>query len=44
MREIGRLIDEAITARGDDAGLARVRAEVRELCGRYPLYEELARV
>jgi glycine hydroxymethyltransferase len=43
MREIARLIDETITAR-DDATLGRVRGEIRELCGRFPLYEELARL
>jgi glycine hydroxymethyltransferase len=43
MREIARLIDDAIGARGDESGLARVREEVREICGRFPLYEELVR-
>ena len=44
MREIARFIDEAVTSSGDDAVLARIRQEVREMCGRYPLYQELARV
>jgi glycine hydroxymethyltransferase len=44
MREIARLIDESLAARGDEQGIARVRGEVREICGRFPLYEEFARV
>jgi len=41
MREIARLIDEAISGREDDAAIARVRGEVTEICGRFPLYPEL---
>jgi glycine hydroxymethyltransferase len=44
MREIARLIDETIAGRDDDAEIARVRGEVREICSRFPLYEELAHV
>jgi glycine hydroxymethyltransferase len=44
MREIARLIDAAIDSATDDAALLRVRDEVRELCSRFPLYQELARV
>jgi glycine hydroxymethyltransferase len=44
MREIARLIDDTISAAGDDANLQRVRGEVQEICGRFPLYQELARV
>ena len=44
MREIARLIDEVITGVDDDDNLQRIRGEVREICGRFPLYEELARV
>jgi glycine hydroxymethyltransferase len=43
MREIARLIDEAVTGASDEATLARIRGEVQELCGRFPLYRELAR-
>ncbi|MEX2583790.1 MAG: serine hydroxymethyltransferase [Gemmatimonadota bacterium] len=44
MREIAVLIDRAVTGRGDDGELAAVRGEVSEICGRYPLYRELAAV
>jgi glycine hydroxymethyltransferase len=43
MREIARLIDATIQGRGDDAAIARVRGEVSELCGRFPLYGDWAR-
>ena len=43
MREIARLIDQAIAASNDAAELERTREEVREICGRFPLYEELSR-
>jgi glycine hydroxymethyltransferase len=43
MRTIATLIDRVIT-RPDDEDVARqVRGEVRELCGRFPLYGEWAR-
>ncbi len=42
MREIARLIDEALTG-SDDETIGRIRGEIRELCARYPLYEEFAR-
>ena len=44
MREIAGFIDEAIAARADDQALARIRNEVREMCGRFPLYEEVGQV
>jgi glycine hydroxymethyltransferase len=44
MRTIAGLIERVIASPADDTILARVRAEVRELCGRYPLYGEWARV
>jgi glycine hydroxymethyltransferase len=44
MREIARFIGEVVDARGDEEVGTRVRGEVRELCGRFPLYRELARV
>jgi glycine hydroxymethyltransferase len=43
MREIARLIDEVVQARGDEAVFDRVRGEVREMCGRFPLYGDWAR-
>jgi glycine hydroxymethyltransferase len=43
MTEIARFIGEVVDARGSDEVTARVRAEVREMCGRFPLYRELAR-
>ncbi len=43
MREIARLIDEAVTAANDPSGLERVRAQVREICDRFPLYEQSGR-
>jgi glycine hydroxymethyltransferase len=44
MREIARLIDETIASATNDAAIERVRGEIREICGRFPLYEEYARV
>jgi glycine hydroxymethyltransferase len=44
MREIARLIDDAIQSRGDDVSIARIRGEVTELCTRFPLYGDWARV
>jgi glycine hydroxymethyltransferase len=38
MREIARLMDRVITARADAATEQQIRAEVRELCDRFPLY------
>jgi glycine/serine hydroxymethyltransferase len=38
MATVGRLIAVALREREDDAALASVRAEVNELCARYPLY------
>ncbi len=38
MREIAGLMDRVITARADAATEQRIRAEVRELCDRFPLY------
>ena len=37
MRQIGRLIVDAIRNREDAAVHARIRAEVRELTGRFPV-------
>lgn len=38
MKEIARLIDEALAGASDEGAIGRVRGEVRELCGRFPLY------
>jgi glycine hydroxymethyltransferase len=38
MRVVGALIDRAIAGRADDAALARIKAEVRELSESFPLY------
>jgi glycine hydroxymethyltransferase len=43
MADIAALIDRAIEGREDEATLDRVREEVREICGRFPLYREFAR-
>jgi glycine hydroxymethyltransferase len=43
MREIAGLIDRVIAAHDDAATLAAVRAEVQEMCGRFPLYTEWAK-
>ncbi len=37
MREIGRLIVESLTSRDEPAEQARVGAEVRDICGRFPV-------
>ena len=37
IREIGRMIIEAITARDEPAEQARLAAEVREICSRFPV-------
>ncbi|CAN5690832.1 serine hydroxymethyltransferase [soil metagenome] len=44
MVEIARLIDEVVQARGDETAFDRIRDEVREMCGRFPLYGDWARV
>jgi glycine hydroxymethyltransferase len=38
MKTVGALIDRAIAGRADDAKLARIKAEVRELSESFPLY------
>jgi glycine hydroxymethyltransferase len=38
MKQIGAWIDEALNRRDDEAFLGQVKAAVRELCGRFPLY------
>ncbi|HET8655850.1 MAG TPA: serine hydroxymethyltransferase [Longimicrobiaceae bacterium] len=43
MREIARLIDTVVASPSDEDTLARVRGEVSEICGRFPLYGDWAR-
>jgi glycine hydroxymethyltransferase len=40
MTLVAALIGRALDAPSDDAVLARVRAEVKELCGHFPMYED----
>jgi glycine hydroxymethyltransferase len=42
MREIGALIGRTLRGRGDERALEAVRAEVRELCLRFPPYPTLS--
>ncbi|HZZ86051.1 MAG TPA: serine hydroxymethyltransferase [Anaeromyxobacteraceae bacterium] len=42
MATVAKLISAALDAPGDDAALARVKAEVKELCKQFPLYPGLA--
>jgi glycine hydroxymethyltransferase len=44
MRRIAGLIDLVITARGADDVASRVRGEVQEICGRFPIYRALAEI
>jgi glycine hydroxymethyltransferase len=44
MRMIAGFIDRAVGAAADEDALKHIREDVRELCGRFPLYEELVRV
>jgi glycine hydroxymethyltransferase len=38
MSLVARLIGRALDAPGDDAVLARIRGEVKELCAQFPMY------
>ena len=38
MRRVAALIGQALDAPGDEAALGRVRGEVKELCGQFPMY------
>ncbi|HEY6104610.1 MAG TPA: serine hydroxymethyltransferase, partial [Anaeromyxobacteraceae bacterium] len=40
MTLVARLIGRALDAPGDEAVLARVRGEVRELCSHFPIYQD----
>jgi glycine hydroxymethyltransferase len=44
MRRVAALIDQALAAVDDPAGLERVKGEVRELAAAYPLYPEAVSV
>ena len=44
MREIAGLMERAVTGRDDEDALERIRDEVREMCGRFPLYASGAAV
>ena len=41
LRTVGQLIDEVLTAKGEEAVLARVRDQVEALIKQFPLYPEL---
>jgi glycine hydroxymethyltransferase len=41
MDQIASLIDEALTARADDAALRRIKEATTALCRRFPIYPEL---
>lgn len=43
MKEIAAFIDMAIKARADEAVLVGIKAEVRQLCSRFPFYRELVK-
>ena len=38
MKQIATWIDQALQTRGDAALLSKIRSQVRELCGKFPLY------
>ncbi len=40
MALVARLIGRVLDAPGDEAALVRVRGEVRELCARFPMYQD----
>jgi len=40
MAQVAGLIGRALDAPGDDAALARIRAEVKELCEKFPMYRD----
>lgn len=42
MRRIAGWIDEVLRARGEDAVVERVRAQVRDLCAQFPIYRAVA--
>jgi glycine/serine hydroxymethyltransferase len=37
MRDVGRLLVDALVAREDPAERARIRAEVHDICARFPV-------
>ena len=38
-REVARIIDRAIQAKDDEAGLAKIREDIVALCKKHPLYK-----
>ena len=44
MRRIGQWIADVLDAPGDEARIATVREQVRDMCSAFPLYKELARL
>ena len=40
MRQIARWIHQALNTRGDLVRLSEIKSEVRELCSKYPLYQD----
>jgi len=43
MKQVADWIDRSVTCRQDDQALAAIRAEVKALCQRFPIYPELQR-
>lgn len=43
MRTIAGLIDRAIKNRADEVALSKIKAEVKELCARFPFYSDLVK-
>jgi glycine hydroxymethyltransferase len=41
MQAIAQLIDDALTARADDAKLRAIKREVAALCGKFPIYPQI---
>jgi glycine hydroxymethyltransferase len=37
-RQLAGFVDEALRKTGDDAALARIHGQVREMCRKFPLY------
>jgi len=40
MALVASLIGRALDAPGDEAALARIRGDVKELCRRFPMYQD----
>jgi glycine hydroxymethyltransferase len=39
MKQIAAWIDQALKTQGDTTALGKIRASVKELCGKFPLYQ-----